>query len=91
MDQKALVSSRNRMDHVHHVLDNKMNLKNLMVWLFPTVAESLHREGYERAIKDILIFKDKIYTKPVTLRSKKTRIQNCTFLGNEVGLKIKMP
>jgi hypothetical protein len=53
--------------------------------LFPSVAQALYGEGYQAAIKDILVFKDKIYTEPVTLVGDYQTIQNCTFLGSTAG------
>jgi len=62
---------------------------NVICFLFPSVVSALRGEGYQNAIKDILVFKDKIYTGPVTLLSDDANISNCTFLGNEYGLKIE--
>ena len=56
--------------------------------LFPSVARSFIGEGYEKAIKDILVFKDKIYTEPVTMYGNNQVLTNVTCLGNEYGIKI---
>jgi hypothetical protein len=64
-------------------------MKKLICLLFPSVATALRGEGYEAAIKDILVFKDKIYTGQVTLVGDGQTIASCTFLGNPVGLEIK--
>ena len=61
----------------------------VICFLFPSVVSALRGEGYQNAIKDILVFKDKIYTGPVTLTGDYANITNCTFLGNEYGLKIE--
>ena len=61
---------------------------NLLRKLFPTATAALRGEGYQAAIKDILVSKDKIYTGPVTLPGNKKTVKNCTFLGGTVGLKI---
>ena len=61
-------------------------MKWFIKYFFPSVAEALYGEGYQKAIKDILVFKDKIYTGTVTLPGEQKTITNCTFLGNECGL-----
>jgi hypothetical protein len=65
-------------------------MKWLIENLFPAVAVALRGEGYQQAIADILIFKDKIYSGNVTLHGDQKEVTNCTFLGNDIGLKIVM-
>lgn len=63
-------------------------MKKILCWLFPSITQALHGEGYQEAIRDILVFKDKIYTGTVLLPGDQKTVTNCTFLGNEVGLTI---
>ena len=60
----------------------------MLCFLFPSTTRAIYGEGYQSAIKDILVFKDKIYTGPVTFPGEQKEIKNCTFLGSEFGLKI---
>ena len=60
-------------------------------YLFPSTHRAIRGEGYQAAIKDILVFKDKIYADPVTLVGDNQTILNCTFLGSEFGVKIESP
>lgn len=64
-------------------------MRNFIKSFFPSVYNAIRAEGYEAAIKDILVFKDKIYTGSVTLETGTALIQNCTFLGSEKGLILK--
>ena len=64
-------------------------MEKFLRFIFRTTTTAIERAGYERAIKDILVFKDKIYTNPVTLLGDQKTLSNCTFLGNEFGLKIE--
>ena len=66
-------------------------LEFIIRYLFPSTHRAIRGEGYQAAIKDILVFKDKIYTQPVTLVGDHKSIENCTFLGGEYGLKIVSP
>jgi len=63
-------------------------LKVIIEFLFPTVASSFRGDGYEKAIKHILVFKDKIYTGTVYLIGNEQTITNSTLLGNESGITI---
>ena len=63
-------------------------MKKIIKILFKTTYEGIKDEGYKEAIKDILVFKDKIYTGNITLPGTEKVITNCTFLGNEYGLRI---
>ena len=58
-------------------------------YLCPSTHRAIRGEGYEAAIRDILVFKDKIYTEPVTLVGDDQKIFNCTFLGVPYGVKIE--
>ena len=63
-------------------------MKWLIEKIFPAVVSSFRGEGYQRAVENILVFKDKIYTGNITLPGDQKEITNCTFLGNKLGLKI---
>ena len=58
-------------------------------YLCPTTYRAIRGEGYQAAIKDILVFKDRIYTGPVTLIGNGQSLINTTCLGGgKYGLTI---
>lgn len=74
----------------------------ILSFLFPATITAIkatgYQTGYQEAIKDILVFKDKIYTQPVTLEGDHQTISNhskrinmsttCTFLGEPTSLTV---
>ena len=55
-------------------------------YLCPSTHRAIRGEGYEAAIRDILVFKDKIYTQPLTIVGDNQHVENITCLSNEHGL-----
>ena len=61
----------------------------IIFYLLPSTYRAIRGEGYQAAIKDILVFKDKIYTGPVTLIGNGQSLTNTTCLGGgKYGLTI---
>lgn len=60
-------------------------------YLFPVTYRAIRGEGYQAAIKDILVFKDKIYTEQVTLSGDYQSIGNVTCLGSKTAMKFVSP
>jgi len=50
--------------------------------------KDIESRGYQQAIKDIFIFKDKIYFEPLTLQGDNQTIVNCAFFG-KTGIKLE--
>lgn len=64
-------------------------MKQFIEFVFPVTAGALRGDGYQAAIRDILVFKDKIYTGTVILPADAATITNCTFLGSDTAIKIQ--
>ena len=66
-------------------------LEFIIRYLFPSTHRAIRGEGYQAAIKDILVFKDKIYTETVTLFGDGQSISNLTCLGSKCAIKFVNP
>jgi len=49
-------------------------------------VEKFSKQGYQKAIEDILVFKDNIYTGTVVLNGDHQELSNNTYLGNDIGI-----